>query len=199
MKPQPNKLRSKTYKKTTYVQMDKYKPRDWGYQSTKHQIIPEFIMGHYKKRIPAPKQEEFPVFKDLSKSQTSKNFYKRELKPAIFRSYILSQIATLPGAVKVEENKINDDQNKKEKIKVYKNKNICFKNKMDNIYGSKVPFLPGSKEERKEEEKVNATLKKGKSCENFEVVIKKNKKIKVNKIKSPDRNRIKRNKNIKEK
>ena len=197
MKPQSNRLRSKSYKKTTFVQMDKYKPRDWGYQSTKHQIIPEFIMGHYKKRIPIPKQEEFPVFQDLAKSQTSKNFYKRELKPAIFRSYILSQIATLPGAVKVEENKINDDKNKKEKIIVAKNKNICFKNKMNNIYGSKVPFLPCSKKEKKEEEKVNGSLKRGKSFDNLKVVINNNKKIKVNKIKSPDRNRIKRNKPIK--
>jgi hypothetical protein len=197
MKPQSNKLRSKSYVKTTYVQMEKYKPRDWGYQSPKHQIIPHFIIGHYKRRIPTPKQEEFPVFKDLTKSKTSKNFFKRELKPAVFRSYILSQIATLPGAVKVEENKMNDDQNKKDRIRVVKNKNICFKNKMNNIYGSKVPFLLGSKEEKKEEEKINVTLKKVKSTGNLKVVVDNSKKLKVNKIKSPDRNRIKRNKKIK--
>jgi hypothetical protein len=197
MKPKSNKLRSKSYAKTTYVQMEKYKPRDWGYQSPKHQIIPHFIIGHYKRRIPTPKQEEFPVFKDLTKSKTSKNFFKRELKPAVFRSYILSQIATLPGAVKVEENKMNDDQNKKDRIRVVKNKNICFKNKMNNIYGSKVPFLPGSKEEKKEEEKINVTLKKVKSTGNLKVVVDNSKKLKVNKIKSPDRNRIKRNKKIK--
>ena len=130
MKPESKSLRSKSYGKTTYVQMNKYKPRDWDYQSPKHQIIPNFIIGRYKKRIPVPKQEEFPVFLNLTKPQTSKNSYKRELKPAIFRSYILSQIATLPGAVKVEETKINDDKRRKDKIKVIKNNNICFKNKL---------------------------------------------------------------------
>ena len=62
MKPESKSLRSKSYGKTTYVQMNKYKPRDWDYQSPKHQIIPNFIIGRYKKRIPVPKQEEFPVF-----------------------------------------------------------------------------------------------------------------------------------------
>ena len=194
MKPQSHILRSRSYKRPIYVYMDKYKPRDWGYQSPKHQIIPNFVMGHYKKRIPVPEQEEFPVFQNLTKSKTCKKFYKRELKPAIYRSYILSQIATLPGAVKVEENKINDDQKKEEKIKVVRNNNICFKNKMNSIYGSKVPFLPGSKEEKKDEEKITVTLKKGKSTENLMVGTNTNKKLKVNRVTSPDRNRIKRNK-----
>ena len=78
MKPESKSLRSKSYGKTTYVQMNKYKPRDWDYQSPKHQIIPNFIIGRYKKRIPVPKQEEFPVFLNLTKPQTSKNSYKRE-------------------------------------------------------------------------------------------------------------------------
>jgi hypothetical protein len=191
MKPESKSLRSKSYGKTTYVQMNKYKPRDWDYQSPKHQIIPNFIIGRYKKRIPVPKQEEFPVFLNLTKPQTSKNSYKRELKPAIFRSYILSQIATLPGAVKVEETKINDDKRRKDKIKVIKNNNICFKNKLNNIYGSKVPFLPGSKEE----EKITVSLKKVKSSDHLKILVNNNdKKLKVNKIKSPDRNRIKRKK-----
>ena len=191
MKPESKSLRSKSYGKTTYVQMNKYKPRDWDYQSPKHQIIPNFIIGRYKKRIPVPKQEEFPVFLNLTKPQTSKNSYKRELKPAIFRSYILSQIATLPGAVKVEETKINDDKRRKDKIKVIKNNNICFKNKLNNIYGSKVPFLPGSKEE----EKITVSLKKVKSSEHLKILVNNDdKKLKVNKIKSPDRNRIKRKK-----
>jgi hypothetical protein len=194
MKPESKSLRSKSYGKTTYVQMNKYKPRDWDYQSPKHQIIPNFIIGRYKKRIPVPKQEEFPVFLNLTKPQTSKNSYKRELKPAIFRSYILSQIATLPGAVKVEETKINDDKRRKDKIKVIKNNNICFKNKLNNIYGSKVPFLPGSKEE----EKITVSLKKVKSSDHLKILVNNNdKKLKVNKIKSPDRNRIKRKKKIK--
>ena len=191
MKPESKSLRSKSYGKTTYVQMNKYKPRDWDYQSPKHQIIPNFIIGRYKKRIPVPKQEEFPVFLNLTKPQTSKNSYKRELKPAIFRSYILSQIATLPGAVKVEETKINDDKRRKDKIKVIKNNNICFKNKLNNIYGSKVPFLPGSKEE----EKITVSLMKVKSSDHLKILVNNNdKKLKVNKIKSPDRNRIKRKK-----
>ena len=191
MKPESKSLRSKSYGKTTYVQMNKYKPRDWDYQSPKHQIIPNFIIGRYKKRIPVPKQEEFPVFLNLTKPQTSKNSYKRELKPAIFRSYILSQIATLPGAVKVEETKINDDKRRKDKIKVIKNNNICFKNKLNNIYGSKVPFLPGSKEE----EKITVSLKKVKSSDHLKILVNNNdKKLIVNKIKSPDRNRIKRKK-----
>ena len=191
MKPESKSLRSKSYGKTTYVQMNKYKPRDWDYQSPKHQIIPNFIIGRYKKRIPVPKQEEFPVFLNLTKPQTSKNSYKRELKPAIFRSYILSQIATLPGAVKVEETKINDDKRRKDKIKVIKNNNICFKNKLNNIYGSKVPFLPGSKEE----EKITVSLKKVKSSDHLKILVNNNdKKLKVNKIKSPDRNRIKKKK-----
>ena len=194
MKPQSNIKRSKTYAKTTYVHMDKYKPRDWDYQNTRHQIIPPFVIGRYKRRIPPPKQEEFPVFQNLTKSQTSTNFYKRELKPSVYRSYILSQIATLPGAVKVEENKINDDQKKKDRIIVYKNNNLCYKNKLKTVFGSKVPFLPGSKEEKKDEEKITVTLKKGKSTENLMVGTNTNKKLKVNRVTSPDRNRIKRNK-----
>lgn len=194
MKPQKKILRSKSYQKVTFVHMEKYKPRDWGYQSPRNQIIPKFIMGHYKKRIPVPKQEDFPVFQNLTTSQTGNNFYKRELKPAIYRSYILSQIATLPGAVKVEENKINDDKKRKDKIKVVKNNNISFKNKLNNIYGSNVPFLPGSKEEKKEEEKIKVFLKKGKSCDKLKTDSKNNKILKVNKIKSPDRTRIKRKK-----
>ena len=194
MKPQSNIKRSKTYAKTTYVHMDKYKPRDWDYQNTRHQIIPPFVIGRYKRRIPPPKQEEFPVFQNLTKSQTSTNFHKRELKPSVYRSYILSQIATLPGAVKVEENKINDDQKKKDRIIVYKNNNLCYKNKLKAVFGSKVPFLPGSKEEKKDEEKITVTLKKGKSTENLMVGTNTNKKLKVNRVTSPDRNRIKRNK-----
>ena len=194
MKPQSNIKRSKTYAKTTYVHMDKYKPRDWDYQNTRHQIIPPFVIGRYKRRILPPKQEEFPVFQNLTKSQTSTNFHKRELKPSVYRSYILSQIATLPGAVKVEENKINDDQKKKDRIIVYKNNNLCYKNKLKTVFGSKVPFLPGSKEEKKDEEKITVILKKGKSTENLMVGTNTNKKLKVNRITSPDRNRIKRNK-----
>ena len=86
------------------VDIESYKPRDWDYQSPKHQIRPPFILGRCKKRIKAPSQKEFPVFKDYyTNPATSTDFYKRELRPAIYRSYKLSQIYTLPGAVKVEE------------------------------------------------------------------------------------------------
>ena len=193
MNIQPVINRSKTHKKIIYVQIDKYSARDWDYQNPRHQIIPKFVLGQYKKRIQTPKQTEFPVFKDLTKSATSNNFYRRELKPAVFRSYKLSQIATLPGAVKVEESKINDDKCRKERIKVIKNNNICFKNKMNNIYGSKIPFLPGSKEEEKND--INTDIiKRGKSSENIKINKKNKNLIKVNKVVSPDRNRIKRNK-----
>ena len=196
MKNQPSLIHSKTHRKITYVEMDKYTPRDWEYQNTRNQIIPPFVIGRYKKRIQTPKQGEFPVFKDLSKSATSNNFYRRALKPAVFRSYKLSQIATLPGAVKVEESKIKDDKCRKDKIKVAKNNNICFKNKLINMYGSKIPFLPGSKEENKNDTKINI-LKSVKSSENIKINKVNKDAIKVNKVnvyKSPDRNRIKRNK-----
>ena len=198
MKSSLNILRSRTATKPLYVEMDRYKARDWGYQSTKHMIIPRFIMGHYKKRIQPPKQEEFPVFKTLTTSKSTNNIYKRELKPSIYRSYKLSQIATLPGAVKVEENKINDDLSKKDKIRVVKNNNICFKYKMDHIYGLKTPLLPGTKEEKKDDNNIKVTLKKIKSKEKIKVNINNDKqKLKVNKINkvvSPDRSRINRNK-----
>ena len=198
MNSESNILRSRTMTKPIYVEMDRYKARDWGYQSTKHMIIPKFVIGHYKKRIPPPKQEEFPVFKNLTTSKSTNNVYKRELRPAIYRSYILSQIATLPGAVKVEENKINDDQRKKDKIRVVKNNNICFKYKMEHIYGLKTPLLPGTKEEKKDDNNIKVTLKKIKSKEKIKVNVNNDKqKLKVNRINkvvSPDRSRIKRNK-----
>ena len=146
MKPQqPPLQRSRTTKKMVDIDLEKYKPRDWDYQSPKHQIRPQFELGRSKKRIANPSQKEFPVFKDYSKP-TSIDFNKRELKPAIYRSYILSQIYTLPGAVKIEESKIKDDQNKKNRIKVVRNKNLSYINKLMNDYGSNVAFLPGSKD-----------------------------------------------------
>ena len=175
------------------VDIESYKPRDWDYQSPKHQIRPPFVLGRCKKRIKAPSQKEFPVFKDYyTNPATSTDFYKRELRPAIYRSYKLSQIYNLPGAVKVEENKINDDQNKKERIKVIRSKNLCFQNKLLCDYGSDVAFLPGSKNEAIKKGKIG----KLKSCGDFR--IKQEKKIKEeNKVFSPQRNRIKRNIKIK--
>ena len=183
--------RSRTHKKMIYVNIEKYKPRDWDYQSPKHQIRPQFVLGKSKKRVANPSQKEFPVFKELPKTKTSIEFYKRELKPAIYRSYILSQILTLPGAVKVEESKVKDDQNRKDRIRVVRNKNLCFQHKLNNEFGSNIAFLPGSK--NKEIDKEN--FLKVKSCGDFRK-IKEEKKVNE-KVLSPQRNRIKRNIKIK--
>ena len=205
MKPKENKKkpleRSRTSRKMIEVDMERYKPRDWDYQSPKHQIRPPFVLGRSKRRIASPLQNEFPVFKDYSKP-TSENieFNKRELKPAVYRSYKLSQIYTLPGAVKIEVSKVNDDQNKKERIKVVRNKNLSSLSKIMNDYGSNVAFLPGSTD--KEIEKGN--LVKLKSSGNFrygkeEKKEGKEKKPKREKVISPIRDRIKRKTNNKNK
>ena len=206
MKPKENKKkpleRSRTSRKMIEVDMERYKPRDWDYQSPKHQIRPPFVLGRCKRRIASPLQNEFPVFKDYSKPTSSNiEFNKRELKPAVFRSYKLSQIYTLPGAVKIEESKVNDDQNKKERIKVVRNKNLSSLSKIMNDYGSNVAFLPGSTD--KEIEKGN--LVKLKSSGNFRYGKeekkegKDKKKPKKEKVISPIRDRIKRKINNKNK
>ena len=181
-------LRAKTHKKMVDIKMDRYKPRDWDYQSPKHQILPHHELGRGKKRVANPSPRDYPLLKQLPKTATN-FFYKRELKPAIYRSYILSQILTLPGAVKVEESKVNDDQNKKDRIKVVRNKNLCFLNKLMYDYESNAAFLPGSKNNENK-------LKKGKSCGDFKIFIEKtdNKEKEKAKLKvfSPQRNRIKR-------
>ena len=186
-------LRAKTHKKMVDIKMDRYKPRDWDYQSPKHQILPHHELGRGKKRVANPSPRDYPLLKTLPKTATN-FFYKRELKPAIFRSYILSQILTLPGAVKVEESKVNDDQNKKDRIKVVRNKNLCFLNKLMFDYESNAAFLPGSKNNENK-------LKKGKSCGDFKTFIAKkdNKEKEKEKLKvfSPQRNRIKRKIKIK--
>ena len=158
-------LRAKTHKKMVDIKMDRYKPRDWDYQSPKHQILPHHELGRGKKRVANPSPRDYPLLKELPKTATN-FFYKRELKPAIYRSYILSQILTLPGAVKVEESKVNDDQNKKDRIKVVRNKNLCYLNKLMYDYESNAAFLPGSKNNENK-------LKKGKSCGDFKTFIQK--------------------------
>ena len=192
-------LRARTHKKMVDIKMDRYKPRDWDYQSPKHQILPHHELGRGKKRVANPSPRDYPLLKQLPKTATN-FFYKRELKPAIYRSYILSQILTLPGAVKVEESKVNDDQNKKERIKVVRNKNLSSLSKIMNDYGSNVAFLPGSTD--KEIEKGN--LVKLKSSGNFrygkeEKKEGKEKKPKREKVISPIRDRIKRKTNNKNK
>ena len=205
MSNHPPLLRSRTNNKMVDVKIGDYKPRDWDYQNIKHQLRPRFVLGRSKKRVANPAQKEFTAFKELPKTKTSTSidFYKRELKPAVYRSYILSQILTLPGAVKIEESKVNDDQNKKDRIKVIRNKNLCFLSKLNNEFGSNVPFLPGSTDKEIKKGKIY----KGKSCgdfRNIKVVKKEEKKgekkeeKKVNeKVLSPQRNRIKRNIKIK--
>ena len=145
MKQHPPLLRSRTSKKIADIKLDSYKPRDWDYQSPKHQIRPQFVMGKSKKRIPVPCQQEFPVFKTYKRTLSNLDILRRELKPAVYRSYKLSQIFTLPGAVKIEESKVIDDQYRKDRIKVVKNKNLCYIKKMENAYGSNAEFLPGYK------------------------------------------------------
>ena len=213
MKPQQTKEkkkpleRSRTSRKMIEVDMERYKPRDWDYQSPKHMIRPPFVLGRSKRRIASPLQNEFPVFKDYSKPTTANiEFNKRELKPGVYRSYKLSQIYTLPGAVKIEESKVNDDKCKKDRIKVVRNKNLSYMSKIMNDYGSNVAFLPGSTD--KEIEKGN--LVKLKSTGNFrygkeekkevkEVKEVKEKKTKREKVISPIRDRIKRKVNNKNK
>ena len=181
-------LRARTHKKKVDIKMDRYKPRDWDYQSPKHQILPHHELGRGKKRVANPSPRDYPLLKELPKTATN-FFYKRELKPAIYRSYILSQILTLPGTVKVEESKVNDDQNKKDRIKVVRNKNLCYLNKLMYDYESNAAFLPDSKNNENK-------LKKGKSCGDFKTFIQKtdNKEKEKAKLKvfSPQRNRIKR-------
>ena len=162
MKPQRPLLRSRTSQKIPDIKLDRYKPRDWDYQSPNHQLRPQFVLGRSKKRAVNLSQKEFTVFKNPIKTKSSNDFYRRELKPAIYRSYILSQIATLPGAVIVEESKINDDKHTKDRIKVAKNKNLCFLNKLKHDFASNVAFLPGTQDK---EVKKEFTL--GKSYSSF--------------------------------
>ena len=69
---------------------------------------------------------------------------------------------------------------------------------MEHIYGLKTPLLPGTKEEKKDDNNIKVTLKKIKSKEKIKVNVNNDKqKLKVNRINkvvSPDRSRIKRNK-----
>ena len=188
MKPQRPLFRSRTSQKIPDIKLDRYKPRDWDYQSPKHQLRPQFVLGRFKKRAVNLSQKEFSIFKSPIKTTTSSGFYKRELKPSIFRSYNLSQIATLPGAVKVEESKINDDKHTEDLIKVVKNKDLCFINKIKQAYASNVAFLPGSQSKETQKE---FTLGKSYSSYNFKNP--KKKKKTNEKVMSPTKSRIKRN------
>ena len=140
MKPQPPIKRPKEQQKEQKEKneqkedkistFDNYKPRDWGYQNPKHQIRPEFVLGKSKKRLPEPRHNYFPSNESIY--SPINNGWRRELKPAIYRSYILSQASTVPGAVIVEEQKIKDDKTKEERRKFVEKKNEELINKLMN-------------------------------------------------------------------
>ena len=121
MNSRPPLLRSRTHSKYLNVKFDIYKPRDWDYQNPKHQVRPEFVLGKSKKRVPEPSHNYFP--KDEATYSPINNGWRRELKPAIYRRYILSQAATVPGAVIVEESKIKDDKSQADRKKYIESKN----------------------------------------------------------------------------
>ncbi len=179
MKSYPPLLRSRTAEKLIDVQLDHYKARDWGYQSPKHQVKPHFVLGKSKKRSTNLAQKDFSVFRNPI-PWTTYGFYKRELKPAMFRCHTLSQIANLPGAVKVDESQIKDDKSINDKIRVNRNKRLRFLNKLMNNTESNVGFLPGSK--NLEVKKENTTKEKSDDIiEKKEKNKKKKKKTKKNK------------------
>ena len=163
--PQPPLKRSRTNQKMSNVLFEIYKPRDWGYQNPKHQITPEFVLGKSKKRIPEPRHNYFPS--DPSIYSPLNNGWRRELKPAIFRSYNLSQASTVPGAVIVEESKIKDDKTKEDRRKYVEQKNNELLDKLMN-YDLNTDIIS---ELRKDEKKVK--LLRAKTQENIKVIQKK--------------------------
>ena len=147
MRPQPPLLRSRTHKKLVDIKLDNYRPRDWDYQNPKHQVLPHFVLGRYKHRPPYFSERVYPNQKVYFSPAA---YGRRELKPAIFRSYILSQISTLPGAVLVNEDQIHDDQYRQRRREEVKKRSESYINKILNDYGSNVENLPGSKKGKKE-------------------------------------------------
>ena len=161
----PPLLRSRKHHKMVDIKFGTYKPRDWEYLNVRYQLRPQFVLGKYKRRLKGPPQLDNPINHEVYSQENSpkNNVYRRQLKPAVFSSYNLSQISTLPGAVLVEENKIRDDTNKDNRRKYVKNKNPCFINKLICDYDSNIEFLPGS---RNGENK----FWRSKSCENLNVI-----------------------------
>ena len=130
MKSQPPLLRSRTHHKVFNIKLDGYAPRDWDYQNPRHQIRPEFVLGRYKKKTFFPVNKDYP---QPDKVYSPLNYgYKRELQPAIFRRYLLSQASTVPGAVIVEESKIKDDKSKQDHKLELQKKYQDFMNKLMN-------------------------------------------------------------------
>ena len=161
----PPLLRSRKRYKLGDIKIGAYKGRDWEYLNVKYQLHPQFVLGRSRRRLKGPPQLDNPINHEVYSPESSpkNNVYRRQLKPAVFRHYNLSQISTLPGAVLVEENKIRDDTNKYDRRKYVKNKNPCFINKLINDYESNIEFIPGSK---------NGENKfwRSKSCNNLNVI-----------------------------
>lgn len=161
----PPLLRSRRHHKMVDIKFGTYKPRDWEYLNVKYQLHPQFVLGRSKKRLKGPPQLDNPINHVVYSPENSpkNNVYRRQLKPAVFCSYNLSQISTLPGAVLVEENKIRDDINKENRKKYVKYKNPCFINKLICDYDSNIEFIPGSRNGQNK-------FWRSKSCENLNVI-----------------------------
>ena len=170
MKSQPPLLRSRTHFKVFNIKLDGYAPRDWDYQNPRHQIRPEFVLGRYKKKTFFPVNKDYP---QPDKVYSPLNYgYKRELQPAIFRRYLLSQASTVPGAVIVEESKIKDDKSMQDhKLELQKKYQDFMKKLMNGDLN--VDFLYEPKKNGKHNRFVRSW-----TTENFKVLNEKEKKFK---------------------
>ena len=219
MKSQPPLLRSRTHFKVFNIKLDGYAPRDWDYQNPRHQIRPEFVLGRYKKKTFFPVNKDYP---QPDKVYSPLNYgYRRELQPAIFRRYLLSQASTVPGAVIVEESKIKDDKSMQDhKLELQKKYQDFMKKLMngdlnvDFLYepkknGKHNRFVKSwttenfkvlnekEKKFKKDDEKKNNNIKVHKVETKKDQNEEKMDKIKVNlRLKSPLRNRQKRSKKL---
>ena len=203
MKVQAPLKRSRTHKTVIDIKMDGYAPRDWDYQNPRHQIRPEFVLGRYKKKTFFPINKDYPranlVYSPIN------NGYKRELKPGIYRSYVLSQIATVPGAVLVEEGQIKDDKSHQEHKKEVEKKNFELLEKL--MKGDlNVDFLLSNKKKKRNQTLDGIkNLKKYEEKKNNNISVQKNEtgnkkengeKIKVNLRRKSPKNRKNRNKKL---
>jgi len=170
MKSQPPLLRSRTHQKIFNIKLDGYAPRDWDYQNPRHQIRPEFVLGRYKKKTFFPVNKDYP---QPDKVYSPLNYgYRRELQPAIFKRYLLSQAATVPGAVIVEESKIKDDKSQQDHKLELQKKYSDFMNKLMNG-DLNVDFLYEPKKNGKKSRFVRSW-----TTENFKVLNEKDNKFK---------------------
>ena len=201
MKTKAPLRRSRTYKKIIDIKIDGYAPRNWDYQNPKHQIRPEFVLGRYKRKTFFPINKDYPRA-NLIYSPVN-NGYKRELNPGEFRTYALSQIFTVPGAVLIKENEIKDDKSHLEHRKEVEKKNYELINKLmngdlnidflleQNKYKRNKTFFNFKKMKKKHEKKnININIQENEIKDKNEEVGK----IKVN-LRNP-KNRQKRNKKL---